>query len=68
MPRPPRSLPILGEVLMTMHQTPAILVRVRPADDRTERDGVTAIISVRSGSLDSVAPPEKGASTAGPIR
>ena len=37
--RTPRGLSILGEMLVTMHQTPAIMVRIRSIDDRTERDG-----------------------------
>ena len=53
---------------MTMHQTPSTLSGFARFDDRTERDGITAITSVRSDSLDPAAPPEKGASTAGPIR
>jgi hypothetical protein len=35
---PLRRFTDLGEVLVTMHQTPAILVTIRWTDDRTERE------------------------------
>ena len=35
---PCNGLPILGEVLVTMHQTPASRVTIRWTDDRTERE------------------------------
>ena len=43
-------------------------VTIRSADDRTERERLLPLLEVRSDNLDPVAPPEKGASTAGPIR
>ena len=47
---------------------PCDTVRIRSIDDRTERERLLQLLEVRSDGLDPVAPPEKGASTTGPIR